>query len=246
MNPYKQLPVALLLLTALLTPYATAQEVDLESQLETEIVNRVNQVRMEAGLKPTRRSTQLAEASRGHALEMLELNYFSHTSPVAERRRPVDRLALAGGWDLELAENIYRLNALPEDDIVELVTTAWLNSPAHLKNILNPEFNLMDVGLVCNGDSYSVVQMFSCQTVTIESLSHRSGKAIIRGRFSGSPERRGAVVLGDRILETFETDPSGEFQVELEVDSETSLGIAYRDSSGEFAVKAEFSLTVSE
>ena len=68
--------------------------------LAAKVVELAVKARVDNGVSQTGRLDYLARAARGHAQEMLDLNYFSHTSPTPGHERPKQRIELAGGWDL--------------------------------------------------------------------------------------------------------------------------------------------------
>lgn len=79
---------------------------------------------------------------------MVSSNYFDHISPTGET--PLDRIRSSGyvpsGWGYELGENIglgtFGL-ATPAS-----IVTAWMDSPEHRANILDPDFRDSGVGVV--------------------------------------------------------------------------------------------------
>jgi len=86
---------------------------------------------------------QLEAAALGHAIDMSQLNYFSHTSK--DGRSMEDRIALAGyrfkGYrSFMIGENI----AMGQMSIAE-VMHGWLKSEGHCKNLMNPAFKEVGV-----------------------------------------------------------------------------------------------------
>ena len=85
----------------------------------------------------------LEDAARGHALDMSERNYFSHTSK--NGRSVSDRIISAGygfkGYkSYAVGENI----AQGQMSIAE-VMAGWLKSEGHCRNLMNPSFK--EVGI---------------------------------------------------------------------------------------------------
>ena len=74
--------------------------------LERAVHFYTNLERKKKGLKPLHYSPRLLKASRQHSLEMNDLKYFSHDSPVAEYARLGNRLEKVGLHNVWSAENI--------------------------------------------------------------------------------------------------------------------------------------------
>jgi uncharacterized protein YkwD len=97
---------------------------------QAQIVALVNQQRAAAGLAPVAVNETLAYDAQGYADYMADANFFSHTGPDGSN---VPARAEAAGyttWTF-LAENLAAGQPTPER-----VVQAWMNSPAHRKNIL--------------------------------------------------------------------------------------------------------------
>ncbi len=127
--------------------------------LEARIHDRVNVVRREHHLRPLRGSEQLAAVAREHADDMARRGYRAHLSP--EGKSALDRAHESGvdGFRL-LAENIGWSNV--PGDRVPAVIRAWLDSPSHRENLLNPAFNTSGVGRAETADGQTiVVQLFA-------------------------------------------------------------------------------------
>lgn len=101
-----------------------------------------NQVRQGEGLAPLNLSTQLSEAAYLKAQDMLDKQYWAHTSP--DGVQPWQWFSTVGYRYSVAGENLARNFSSSEAAI-----QAWMNSPAHRENILKSEYQ--DVG-------FSVVQ----------------------------------------------------------------------------------------
>ena len=127
--------------------------------LEARVHDRVNVVRREHHLLPLRGNEQLAAVARAHAADMARRGYRAHLSP--EGDSALDRARDSGvlGFRL-LAENIGWSNV--PGDRVPAVIRAWLESPTHRENLLNPAFNSSGVGQAETADGQTiVVQLFA-------------------------------------------------------------------------------------
>lgn len=121
------------------------------SSFETEVVRLVNRVRSQNGLKPLSSDWQLSRVARVKSQDMADKNYFSHTSPTYGS--PFDMMKSFGISYKTAAENIAMGQKTPR-----AVVDAWMNSPGHRKNILNPSFTSIGVGYVAKGNIWT--QMF--------------------------------------------------------------------------------------
>jgi uncharacterized protein YkwD len=113
-----------------------------EASLAQQVVNLVNQERLDAGQVPLLVDGEAEEAAKAHAEDMQGRSYFSHTTP--EGWSPATRLQLldATGFT-RVGENIAMGQPTAQD-----VMTAWMNSTGHRNNILDPGYTHIGVGVV--------------------------------------------------------------------------------------------------
>ncbi|MBE0614595.1 MAG: CAP domain-containing protein [Burkholderiales bacterium] len=88
--------------------------------------------------RPVRWNTALAGSSQRHAEEMARYNYFSHSG--RDGSEPADRVLRAGYRYRATGENIAAGQMNPED-----VMAAWIKSPGHCANLMNPAYTEMGV-----------------------------------------------------------------------------------------------------
>lgn len=109
-------------------------------RVRAELLARVNEARRKAGAKPLRSDSRLDRAAQRHAEDMLARGYFAHESP---EDKTVRQRSKEAGYDWRtIGENI----AEGQFTVDEVMTT-WLNSPGHRRNILDPRFEELGVGL---------------------------------------------------------------------------------------------------
>ncbi len=137
---------------------ATAQAGGATKAAAEQIITLTNQVRSKKGLQPLAPLGPLDIAAVGHSQEMLDLDYFSHNSPVTGKVG--DRLRRAGAPWSACAENIYRSTGYPLEDVAAETVDAWVRSPGHLKNIVNSNFTHIGVGVVYKNEEAVVTQVF--------------------------------------------------------------------------------------
>ena len=122
---------------------------------------------------PVAWNDQLEDAARGHALDMSERSYFSHTS---KNGRTMSDRAMDAGYGFKgfksyaVGENI----AQGQMSIAE-VMAGWLKSEGHCRNLMNPAFKEVGVSEI---DHYWV-QDFGGR----ESFSSEEQKMIKSGKY---------------------------------------------------------------
>ena len=109
-------------------------------RVRAEMLAWVNEARRKAGVKPLRSDSRLDRAAQRHAEDMLARSYFAHESPENDTVRQRSKEARYN-WRT-IGENI----AEGQFTVDEVMTT-WLNSPGHRRNILDPRFEELGVGL---------------------------------------------------------------------------------------------------
>jgi uncharacterized YkwD family protein len=131
-------------------PAAQASSV---SAFEKKVVELVNQERQKQGLSALQLDTKLSDVAREKSKDMMNKNYFSHTSPTYGS--PFDMMKQFGIEYRTAGENIAKGQQTPEE-----VMNGWMNSDGHRKNILSPNFTHIGVGYVDGGGSTYWTQMF--------------------------------------------------------------------------------------
>jgi uncharacterized protein YkwD len=120
------------------TPPVTTTSVSIEQQ----IVNLVNQFRQAAGLAPLTVDSKLTEAAQIQANNMASLNTMSHNLPGTATPTLQSRAQFVGYSYSWLGENIaYNYSN------ATAVMNAWMNSPDHRANILDPNYTQIGVAV---------------------------------------------------------------------------------------------------
>jgi len=110
-----------------------------------EIIRQTNLKRAENGLPPLQESAKLNSSAQLKAQDMLKNQYFEHESPSGEQVAD-----LAGEVKYEfiiLGENLAMGGFRSEQALVQ----AWMDSPGHRENILNPQYREIGVSAI-NGE----------------------------------------------------------------------------------------------
>ncbi len=111
-----------------------------DPEAEQQMFALVNQERAKAGLKPLQWDPKLQQLARQHSLEMFQMGYFAHDSPVSGT--PFDRMRKAGIQFTVAGEN---LAFAPN---VQIAHEGLMNSPGHRANILRPQFGRIGIGVI--------------------------------------------------------------------------------------------------
>lgn len=120
---------------------------------EREVFELINKQRTNNGLKALTVDNEVQRVARIKAQDMVNNNYFSHTSPTYGS--PFDMMKSFGISYKTAGENI------AGNSTNNGAVTAWMNSSGHRANILNSSFNYTGIGVVSSpkyGKMY--VQMF--------------------------------------------------------------------------------------
>jgi len=133
---------------------STEQKISLPSPLkilETErptavltqqgVIDWTNTQRMKYGLAPLKANTKLNTMAQAKIEDMFKNQYFAHYSPSGEG---VADLAKKFSYEfLLIGENLAMGNFASDEDLVD----AWMNSPEHRANILNPHYQEIGVAV---------------------------------------------------------------------------------------------------
>ncbi|HBG4970564.1 TPA: sporulation protein [Clostridioides difficile] len=124
------------------------------SAYQKEVVDLVNVERAKAGLNPLTLDSSISNVATKKSQDMIDNNYFSHNSPTYGS--PFDMLKKFGVSYKTAGENIAMGQKTPKE-----VVNAWMNSEGHRKNIMNPNFSKIGVGVAQkSGGSIYWTQIF--------------------------------------------------------------------------------------
>ncbi|NCO12532.1 MAG: hypothetical protein GW754_02100 [Candidatus Pacebacteria bacterium] len=132
----------------------------------SQIIEGTNKERVSQGLVALTYNTSLSEAATGKARDMFTDQYWAHTSPGG--KEPWDFIKSVNYNYKVAGENLAR-----DFDSTTPMITAWMNSPTHKANIMNPRYR--DIGLAVvdgklNGvETTLVVQIFGTLATDTES-----------------------------------------------------------------------------
>ncbi len=124
---------------------------DTISAYEKQVVDLINDIRLQNGLSPLTVNTKLCSVARLKSQDMHDKHYFSHQSPTYGS--PFDMMKQFGITYRSAGENIAMGQSSPQ-----AVVNAWMNSEGHRANILNASFTQIGMGYVPDGHYWT--QMF--------------------------------------------------------------------------------------
>lgn len=155
---------------------------------QEKIIELTNKEREKYGLKPLSGNMALSKAAQMKAGNMFEENYWAHFAPSG--KTPWDFI-LGSGYKFTFAgENLAKNFYNPEE-----VVAAWMASPTHKDNLLNPKYH--DIGIavvdgVLNGQKTTlVIQMFgTTQSISNSPLVNAGGNNITLSKeeYNGTPQ----------------------------------------------------------
>lgn len=121
---------------------------------EDEVIRLINLERTNRGIPALSKNWQLSRVARYKSQDMIDQNYFSHTSPTYGS--PFTMMQSFGLKFSAAAENIAYGQKTPQE-----VVNAWMNSSGHRANILSKSYTQTGVGAAkkANGTLYWT-QMF--------------------------------------------------------------------------------------
>jgi uncharacterized protein YkwD len=119
------------------------QGLSVDEAAEAEMFNSVNEERKKRGINELSLRSEVIPVARRHATDMWERRYFGHVSPDGEDVG--DRLNNAGVVYSVAGENL----ALAPT--IQTAHNGLMNSEGHRKNILDPEFKRLGIGVIDNG-----------------------------------------------------------------------------------------------
>jgi len=143
-------------------------------EIELAIFKYTNEERVNAGVSQLKLDSKLSEVARLHSEDMATNNFFNHINlngedPTARaiRMRYNVHKELGGGWYSDgIAENIGKMPtgnvegmgyiSNDADSIARAQVESWMESPGHKANILDPQYDVIGVGVAYDGSLYYV------------------------------------------------------------------------------------------
>ena len=149
--------------------------------LEDEILQALNQIRADNGLRPLKQSEALRTAAAGHSVALLGAGVFQHESPNgtsfdARIRRDYSTRGFSS-WSV--GENLLATTgSLSAAEAVRL----WMKSPPHRHNILSPGWRDAGIGAVYTASATGAFGTRSAWVVTLDFGYRTGGSAAVSDR----------------------------------------------------------------
>ena len=146
--------------------------------IEKSILKYTNDQRIKRGLNELIWDEKLADIAREHSLDMVTNDFFDHINLMGEdptdratrHQYPIKKYLGGRTYSIGIAENI---GTMPTgnvegigyvysdvDSIGKALVDSWMASPGHRENILNPEYDVIGVGVAYDGKYYVATQNF--------------------------------------------------------------------------------------
>ena len=149
--------VVLIILVGVVPPFRTTVLDSLSAIYASVLVNLTNQNRAASNISQLTVSPILEKAAQMKADDMAAKSYFAHNTP--DGKTPWYWFDKAGYKYIYAGENL----AVNFEDSAD-VETAWMNSPGHFLNIMNPKFTEIGIatstGIYKSRQAVFVVQLF--------------------------------------------------------------------------------------
>ncbi|MDB4984029.1 MAG: YkwD protein [Patescibacteria group bacterium] len=193
--------------SAVSTDYSTSA---MASHLELTPGNVIwftNYYRKQNGLKTLSTASKLNRSSSDKLSEMLKYQYFDHTRPGSTRT--FDAFIDAENYDfIKIGENL----AMGDFKTSKEVVDAWMKSPDHRKNILDPVYTNIGVsvqtGSMNGTKTYLFVQHFGKPRSDCPTVDDSMSRAIASLKSSVSSARDQIQTKEGEVAQTSQADPS--------------------------------------
>ncbi len=136
--------------------FQIAAQSPLTAQMEAQVEQQINTIRLARSLKPLRNNDKLARVARSYSRQMAQQNFFGHTSPAGETM--VQRVQAAGIFYFVIGENLFKCTNVPQP--VKAAVQGWMESPGHRDNLLGSEYRETGIGVWRQGNTYYFTQLF--------------------------------------------------------------------------------------
>ena len=107
----------------------------------SKVLDQTNNERTKLGLSVLTYNSTLSKSAESKAADMFDNNYWAHTSP--QGKSPWDFFKTAGYEYSVAGENLAK-DFYDTDNLIK----AWMNSPTHRENIINPKYQEIGLGVV--------------------------------------------------------------------------------------------------
>jgi uncharacterized protein YkwD len=128
-------------------------------RIAEEVIVAANAARVKEGRVALLGDADMSRVAAEYARELAARRFLDHNSGTAGKENPGARLSFAHIQWLRVGENLAMFS--PRLGIADATIDAWLNSPGHRHNLLDPLFRLTGAGVARDVDgNYYIVQMY--------------------------------------------------------------------------------------
>lgn len=146
--------------------------------------NFVNQTRQSIGLKPLSENKKLNQAAQLKAENMVQNNYFDHTSPSGVSPW---FWFLKAGYGYKYAGENLAIGFYESQEVYD----AWLNSPSHKANIVNPNYTEVGTAVMSGfgqNNTIVVVQEFASPKIVVSENSTTKTQVTVKPKENPVPK----------------------------------------------------------
>jgi uncharacterized protein YkwD len=136
-------------------------------ELERRIFQLTNDARRKNHLSPLDWDNGLAAKARAKSDDMLLKNYFSHTSPEGKTIKDTMQEEKPAAYRTisRIGENIYMGTRLDYTTDIKtqarMIVDGWMTSPGHRRNMLDPNYTHIGIGVAARGKDCYATQVFA-------------------------------------------------------------------------------------
>lgn len=138
------------------TAHAAAPVVAPDS-LILDLLARINGARISAGVPPLVLASDVRQVALARSLDMAARGYFAH---VTLEGVSFQQLLTQHGIGGQLAGENIAYSSFPPDGVVASAYDQWMASPPHQRNILDPAYRRMGIGIASEGGVYYFTAIF--------------------------------------------------------------------------------------
>lgn len=213
-------------------------------RMTQELLQQCNQARRAVGLGPLEMEPDLSQAAQAHAQEMVELDYFSHGSPLPDHDTLRKRLRLAGCQEMTAGENLFRCQEFDAADVPLETVESWLASPAHRANLLHPRYNRVGFGIVKDRNRFTITQDLAYEPIEVLEKTVQGTNLTLRCQVQDGP-RSGAIFYQDHRIGDWQAEQEGVFTVQTTLPGPGPIQLGQSLGEREWAIETEIVLPSS-
>lgn len=202
-----------------------------------------NQARQQSGAQSLTLDSHLAGAAQQHSQEMDDLHYFGHVSPVSDFATLAKRVLGFGHYGLSCGENLHRDQGYAPSQAAGRAVRDWLASPQHRKNLLNPKFNRMGLGISLVGDQCTITQVLAYSAIEVlrEDVQPKNqGCHLSLSCLVSDGPQMGAVLYQGKRCGNWSANAKGAFEVEVDLPGPGTVALGQTIGERQWLIETEW------